>query len=87
MVTFKKQNNYNTVNINIVQKDDFSIYLTEDFLDDSNISIDMGFFYYSYSSITNFWLENKYLGKATGYLKNGLCNLNKVTLNKYYPVI
>lgn len=81
------ENNENiTVNnftISIRQENAHSIYLVEDYVEQNNFSIDEGYVEITYSNKNNLWIENKYLGKATGYSKDGLCCLNKVIISFY----
>ena len=86
-VIFENNTNYKLFEVMIQQENGLSIYLPSYILEPNDISADEGSFELTYSEVINIYIENKCIGKATGYLKDGLCYLNRLTIEKYHNVI
>lgn len=86
-VIFERNLNYNLFKVEITQKDGLSIYLPNYISTPNDISADEGLFEMTYDDVYNIYIENKCIGKATGYLKDGLCYLNRLTIEKYHSVV
>lgn len=71
-----------------MQEDGFSIYLPN-YISTTTVifGCDQGYFEVEYENVFDMYIENKCLGRATGNLKNGLCNLNRLTIEKYPDVV